>query len=95
MSSPVIAKDKESLEVFKLLFDFSQKKSLFNRIRISHFWTEKINIILQLIQLFSFVFAANYESWPVRWQGIYKSSYLSLVAGDLGTILYEDGMVPK
>ncbi|OMJ82282.1 hypothetical protein SteCoe_17063 [Stentor coeruleus] len=90
MSNPMIAKDKESLEVFKLLFDFSQKKSLFKRIRISHFWTEKLNIILQLIQLFSFVFAANYESWPVRWQGIYKSSYLSLVAGDLGTILYED-----
>ncbi|OMJ72813.1 hypothetical protein SteCoe_28648 [Stentor coeruleus] len=90
MSNPIIAKDKESLEVFKLLFDFSQQKTYFKRIRISHFWTEKVNIILQLIQLFGFIFAANYESWPIRWQGIFKSSYLSLVVGDLGTIMYDD-----
>ena len=89
MSHPINAVDKESLEVFTLLFDFGQEKKAFEWIRISHFWTEKINIIIQLIQLFSFVFACNYTIWPLRWQGMYKSTHLSLIAGDLGTLYYD------
>lgn len=82
-------KDKESLIVFNLLFDFGQKAG-HTFIRISHFWTEKINILIQFLQLFSFVFACNYKSWPLRWQGMYTSSYLSIFALDFGSIYYDD-----
>lgn len=92
MSGATKPKDKESLEVFKLLFDFGQKTRYFQRIRISHFWSEKANIILQLLQLYSFVFACNYKSWPLRWQGMYASSYLGLFAVDIGSIAYDSIM---
>jgi len=82
-------KDNESLKVFNLLFNFRETKGR-SWIRISHFWTEKINILLQLLQLFAFVFACNYESWPVVWQGMYSSSFLSLFALDIGSIWYDD-----
>lgn len=90
MSHPSNPQDKESLQVFALLFDFGQQTTGLNHIKISHFWSEKFNILVQLIQLFSFVFVCNFESWPVRWQGMYQSSYLSLVAGDLGAIYFNE-----
>ena len=86
-------KDKESLEIYKLLFDFGQKKRYFQNIEISHFWTEKINVAIQTVQLFSFVYASNYESWPLVWQGMYRSSCLGLVSLiDIGTFLFDDIM---
>jgi hypothetical protein len=86
-------KDKESLEIYKLLFDFGQKQRKCQLITISHFWTEKINIAFQTVQLFSFMFACNYESWPLRWQGMYKESLLSILSlVDIGTYLFDDVM---
>lgn len=59
-----------------------------NSLEISLFWSEKLFIIVQVLQLFAFTYQANYINFPRRWRGIYTSTYLSLLGGDLGSLIY-------
>ncbi|CAG9333037.1 unnamed protein product [Blepharisma stoltei] len=92
-SNSIKAADKEALEIFEMLFNLGQTKAWYKSLAISSFWFEKLIILLRISQLFVFTFAANYETWPVRWRGMIHESGISIIfAADFGTLFYDDIM---
>jgi hypothetical protein len=76
-------------EASKTIHQYLRTKCVkWSKLEVSMFWTEKFFIIIQSIQLYSLIFAVNYPNWPIQWKKFYSYTYLSLTAGDLGTIIY-------
>lgn len=90
-SVDVVAKeDHDSLRIFEMLFDLKQKHSSFKALYVSSFWSEKLLLMLQGLQLFSLVYLSNYDNWPTLWTAIVKSSIVNLLAVDFASYNYDD-----
>jgi hypothetical protein len=89
MSYPITISDKKSLEVFKLLFDFGQENKFLINNQISQFWSEKINILLQAVQMLNIAYVSNFNSWPLATQGMYKKNIAPAFSIDVGTYIYD------
>jgi hypothetical protein len=82
--------DHDSLRIFELLFDLKKQRTAFKSLYISSFWSEKLILLLQGLQLFSLVYLANYDNWPTLWTAIVKSSIVNLLALDFASYSYDD-----
>lgn len=82
---------KEGGNILTHNFLFSKWKQNCLSLSVSLFWTEKIMIIVQALQLFMLVFAANFDNWPKLWVGIVDKNFPGLlVTLDFATFFYED-----
>jgi len=81
------AGDSESLKVFKLLFDFGEKKSWWKSLSVSFFWSEKLTLLIQFLQLFALCYAVNYDYWTEEWRGIID--WVTVVNLDLSSLLHD------
>ena len=82
--------EKDSLEFYADLFRLKSNRFSLKSLEISQFWTEKLLILFSAIQLFALCYAAGYNIWPNYWISIVDRAGLSMFAGDLATLLYED-----
>ena len=82
--------EKDSLEFYGALFRMKSKRVSLKGLEISQFWTEKLLLLFSTMQLFALCYAAGYSVWPNMWISIVDRAGLSMFAGDLATLLYQD-----